>query len=277
MAGDKGQELRRPVSRRTLIKATAGGAIGAMVRYPPLRAQESTPSPEPPSTPEVERLKQEIQQNLGIKLSVQPWFGYNWTEGALRDIGMILPRLPDNFYKPDTNGRILNIELTGNRSHCCGYTPTERVLGYPASAFGSIAVAQVLGHEGTHMVTMVPVFAPDGTSYTFENPTAAKVEKILGGAFDEFRDIITPTLEGKREEHKADIWKSAFLENFNYGLGNIEEFQAVLGEKYVSGKQRFFEMYGLLLDPPVVGSLYAYIRDDVFSGREYEIPIYEMQ
>lgn len=268
------------LTRRALMRRTAG-AVGALFGVRKIAGQTDTRAQEsvaPTPTPDVPKMREKIQTKHDIILSVSPDFPYDWTPNGLRVLDATLEVFPDHMYKTDSEGRTLNLQLSQGRSHCCTYEKQEKVLSYAAAAQDAYSMPPELAHELTHDKT-VRVTPTEG-GYSVKNVYSDEVQGILGEDFYQFSANTTPVLQQKMTEYRGDehIPLQNFFRAIEYGLGNMDEFQASLSEGYVQGKDLFFTVFGILLPekPQITEGLYNFIKDKVFLGTEFERPVSEM-
>lgn len=174
-----------------------------------------------------------------------------WDEQNLHILAKLLPSLPTHFYQPDSNGAKLEVVLSV-RDHAGSKNRIE--LNHSMlNPDNEVEALKALTHELVHRVEHIT--SKESTSGWFE-----RIEQILG---DNYMEILAQgkyaqTLYGDNTITEKLIWTL-----------NRSEFLASLSESYVQGKDHFFKLYKKFFREDAVSTLYDFVRDEIFRGREY--------
>lgn len=273
---------------RREILSLAGLAGKALMFYGGYKALEGAgvvafiPS-EPPDPAEAYRMS--VETNLGIRLvTLKEWYEakrYNvrnyktpphlqWDFPRITLIGSLLPHLPGHFYKPEFLDRVYylldDLEITaGTRSSRAIY---EKKLEYSEVRLDFRwferehveDALETLAHEGVHRAMRSLIGKPD-----------PNIDRIIGGEFATRRLSLLSSIR-EREKDLSQDFRYRFVGPLSTGLGRSktpEEFIAQLGQSfYIYGRNTFSQL-SLLLPNTMVDSLYAYMKNEVFRGKEY--------
>lgn len=209
--------------------------------------------------------------------------------------------LPDDMYQPDPSGKPLKITYLGEiieegqfcQSSTCEPEDNERAVSEGDAFEGTQSHIQVglspsnprisleaVAHELTHRRQPKPEFDPITKEVLVAPYWFTEIDEILGGEFrfvvpeiaiqvrqrfDEVKDQPTPTME------EYDRWY--FYRDLLYGLikNTIipNEFCAVLGQKYLHGKDTFLRRFTEFFSQDVSEKLYDFTHRNIYPTREY--------
>lgn len=242
----------------------------------------------------IKLLTSQIEARRGIELAGFP------SLPALFLIDACLGVLPDDMYQPGSNGKPLKITYLGEvieegqvcPSSTCDPEDNERAV-FEGDAFeGTQSHIQIglspanprmsleeVAHELTHIRQPKPIFDPITKGVLVAPYWFAEIDEILGGEFrfavreiapqvsqrfDEVNSQPTPTWE------EYDRWY--FYRDLIYGLTkNIipNEFCAVLGAKYLHGREVFLRRFSEFFSLDVSEKLYDFTHRNIYPTREY--------
>lgn len=204
----------------------------------------------------------------------------SWDIQQIQLLDTLLSELPKHFYDVSPSGQRLKLDIA-QLSDCCAELPEgQRVqLAYYQFTSEDPRIAkQTLVHELTHRVTVK-------TSSEAPRAWANKLDTLLGSTFlTDVKQIVDAAFESQKSgrELRLDDETKEFYERIRdtqkrhwFTLGfedpyaSHSEFIAVLGERYINGKDYFYQKYGLLFDESQVNSLYTMVKNDIFRGMEY--------
>lgn len=219
-----------------------------------------------------------------------------WDYDRLALLETVLETVPNHFYEPDAEGKKTRIIAGIRGTRCPLGDKTGNFIGVgatfdPKSPVNSFREA---AHEFIHLKTpndsCDPVLSPDIVWFK-------KVDAILGAPFKDLRDVLEQRRKDDQDRFIRSIggtitrkdgdtfmsYKASSQEekdrvdaysSLQYGIVRSEtpeEFISTMGEMYVYGKKHFLDVYSGLLSPQQAGELYAFMREDVFRGKEYEM------
>jgi|SRR3989344_1834860 len=94
------------------------------------------------------------------------------------------------------------------------------------------------------------------------------VADLLEVSLDEhekMKKLLAPNIDRATERFGYDVRK-----NLIHASTNTNEFLSVGGEVYFEGKERFQEIYGVLIGEEKAERFYNHMRDNIFKGTEYK-------
>ncbi len=237
---------------------------------------------------DIELISEEEGDNIRKGLPNRKVKGHSgWSNRRINLLSEILQELPSHLYSRDEKGQKLMFEMTTSRVDFggqCECNPTwgarEEVVRINRESFFDFESALMLtAHELVHRVTPY-----DLGIQAHSSPWYDQVDRVLSNGFvaegervyQKAQNILAQ-VKGKDQvpEMTEDIM--SILYGFGYHPDSQDharvypaEFWPKISEYYIQGVSEFMRILGMLMDRDDLVRVYAFTKNEIFKGREYD-------